>query len=53
MELQYACQRFNNNSLPEFTDQELMTIYLFVMTEQPYFQVKQIYRFAKENMVMG
>ena len=35
MELQYACQRFNNNSPPEFTDQELMSIYLFVMTEQP------------------
>ena len=50
MELQYVCQRFNNNSPPEFTDQELMTIYLFVMTEQPYFQVKQIYRFARENM---
>ena len=27
-----------------------MTIYRLVMTEQPYFQVKQIYRFARENM---
>ena len=50
MELQYTCQRFSNNSLPEFTDQELMTIYLFVMTEQKYFQVKDIHLFAKEYL---
>jgi hypothetical protein len=50
MELQYTCQRFSNNSSPEFTDAELMTIYLFVLTEQKYFQVKDIYLFAKEYM---
>jgi len=50
MELQYTCQRFSNNSSPEFTDEELMTIYLFVMTEQKYYKVKEIYLFAKEYL---
>ena len=50
MKLQYTCQRYSNNSSPEFTDQELMTIYLFVVTQQQYFQVKQIYRFAEEYL---
>jgi hypothetical protein len=27
-ELKYSCQRFSNNSEPDFTDQEIMTIYL-------------------------
>ena len=47
-ELQFTCQRFSNHSAPEFTDAELMTIYLFVMGEVQRFQVKQIHRFAKE-----
>jgi hypothetical protein len=50
MELQYTCQRQSNNSLPEFTDQEVMTIYLFAITEQKYFLVKDIYLFAKEYL---
>ena len=28
-ELKYLCQRFSNNNNPEFTDQEVMTIYLY------------------------
>jgi len=50
MELQYTCQRQSNNSSPEFTDQEVMTIYLFAITEQKYFLVKDIYLFAKEYL---
>jgi len=50
MELQYACQRFSNNSSPEFTDQELMTVYLFAIAEQRCFQVKQIHDFAQEYL---
>jgi hypothetical protein len=50
MELQYTCQRFSNNSTPEFTDQEVMTIYLFATTEQKCFKIKDIYLFAKEYM---
>ena len=48
MELQYVCQRFSNNSSPEFTDAELMTIYIFVMSDQKCFQIKDIHLFAKE-----
>ena len=34
IELQYTCKRHSNNSLPKFTDTELMTIYIFAITEQ-------------------
>jgi hypothetical protein len=46
----HTCQRHSNNSFPEFTDQEVMTIYLFAITEQRCFQVKEIYLFAKEYL---
>jgi len=49
-ELQFTCQRFSNNSTVEFTDAELMTVYLFVINEEQRFQVKQIHRFAKEYL---
>ncbi len=29
-----SCQRFSNNASPEFTDQEIMTIYLFTGVQQ-------------------
>lgn len=45
-ELKYVCQRFSNNSEPEFSDQEVMTIYLFVMHSEKRFKVKQIYDFT-------
>jgi len=50
-ELKYTCQRFSNNSSPEFTDAELMTVYLFVLSEQEYFKLKQIHRFAEEYLL--
>jgi hypothetical protein len=50
MELQYACQRQSNNSSPDFTDQEVITIYLFALTEQKFFQVTDLYLFAKEYL---
>jgi hypothetical protein len=49
-ELKFDCQRFSNNSQPEFTDQEIMTIYLFVGYEQRYFQVNEIHSFAKNYL---
>ena len=49
-ELKYTCQRFSNNASPEFTDAELMTVYLFVLSEQEYFKLKQIHRFAEEYL---
>jgi hypothetical protein len=45
-DLQYSCQRFTNNNNPEFTDQEIMTIYLFVISQEHHYQIKRIHRFA-------
>ena len=45
-ELKYSCQRFTNNNNPVFTDQEIMTIYLFVISQENHYQIKRIYRFA-------
>ena len=45
-ELKYSCQRFTNNNNPGFTDQEIMTIYLFVISQENHYQIKRIYRFA-------
>ena len=49
-ELQYYCERFSNNNKPKFTDQEIMTIYLYVIHHQGHTNVKQIYRFADEYL---
>ena len=49
-ELKYYCQRYSNNSNPAFTDQEIMTIYLFTGHFQKYFRIKDIYNFASEYL---
>jgi hypothetical protein len=49
-ELKYTCQRFSNNSSPEFTYAELITVYLFVLTEQEYVRLNQIPRFGKKYL---
>jgi len=49
-ELQFYCERFSNNNRPEFTDQEIMTIYLYVMHHEGHLKVKQIHRFASEYL---
>jgi hypothetical protein len=49
-ELKYYCQRYSNNCNPAFTDQEIMTIYLFAGHCQKYFQIKDIYNFASEYL---
>lgn len=49
-ELQYYCERFSNNNKPEFTDEEIMTIYLYVMQHEGHTKVKQIHRFASEYL---
>ena len=38
-ELKLYCQRYSNNSNPAFTDQEIMTIYLFARYCQKYFLI--------------
>ena len=47
-ELQFYCERFSNNNEPEFTDQEIMTIYLYTMQHEGHTKVKYIHRFASE-----
>jgi hypothetical protein len=49
-DLQYVCERFSNNNIQELTDQEIMTIYLFAISEEQKFKVKQIHRFANEYL---
>ena len=49
-ELKYYCQRYSNNSNPAFTDQEIMTIYLFAGHCQKYFQIRDIHNFASEYL---
>ena len=49
-ELQYYCERFSNNNKPKFTDQEIMTIFLYVIHHQGHTSIKQIYRFADEYL---
>lgn len=50
-ELKYYCQRYSNNSNPDFTDEEIITIYLFAGHCQKYFQIKDIHSFAKDYLL--
>jgi hypothetical protein len=50
-ELKYLCQRFSNNSEPDFTDQEVLTIYLYVMHIEQILKLKQIHLFAKDHLL--
>lgn len=49
-ELKYYCQRYSNNSNPVFTDQEIITNYLFAGYCQKYLQIKDIHQFASEYL---
>jgi len=49
-ELRNYCERFSNNNQPDFTDQEIMTIYLFCIFEEERFKIKQIYKFAESYL---
>lgn len=50
-QLQFHCQRFSPNNNLEFTDQEVISIYLFSIYEEQKFKVKQIYNFAKDYLL--
>jgi len=50
-ELKYHCERFSNNNQPNFTDQEVITIYLFSVIEEQKFKVKHIYNYAKDYLM--
>jgi hypothetical protein len=46
-ELQFHCQRFTNNNFPKFTDQEVITIYLFCVFVEKRFKLKQMHQFIE------
>ena len=48
--LKTICQRFSNNNEPEFTVQEVMTIYLYVMNGEQRLKIKQIHSFANDYL---
>lgn len=50
-ELKYHCQRFTNNSTPRFTDQEIITIYLFCVGVEKRNKVKQMYEFIQNYLL--
>ena len=49
-ELKYYCERFSNNNMPDFTDEEIMTIYLYVMRYEKHVKIKHIHRFAENYL---
>jgi len=49
-ELQHKCKRYSNNNNPEFTDQEIMTVYLFSVHCEQRFKVKHIHEFASHYL---
>ena len=49
-DLKYCCERFSNNNEPGFSDQEIMTIYLYTIQQEQRFKLKQIHRFANEYL---
>lgn len=49
-ELKFMTQRYTNNDKPEFTDQEIMTLYLFTIQEEQRFSVSQVYSFANNYL---
>lgn len=50
-ELQFCCSRFSNNSSPEFTDQEAMTIYLYCINQEQRMRINQIHSFASDFLL--
>jgi hypothetical protein len=49
-ELKFSCERFSNNSCPAFSDQEIMTVYLFCINQEQRIKIKQIYNFADQYL---
>ncbi len=49
-ELKHLSQRYSNNDEPEFTDQEIMTIYIYAMQQEQRFRISQIHAFADDYL---
>ncbi len=50
-ELKYECQRFSNNNRPDFSDCEVLTLYLYVVSEEKRFHIKAIHDFARRYLL--
>lgn len=48
--LKNLCERFSNNNQPDFTDQEVMTIYLYTMHVEQRLKIKQIHQYASDHL---
>ena len=48
--LAYSVQRFSNNCLPKFTDQEIMTNYLWATLQKQYTK-KDVYKYAVNHLI--
>ena len=48
--LRSACERFSNNNHPAFTDQEVITIYLYAMNIEQRLKIKQIHEYANDHL---
>ena len=48
--LRSLCERFSNNDQPDFTDQEVMTIYLYAMHVEQRLKIKQIHQYASDHL---
>ena len=48
--LAYSVQRFSNNCSPKFTDQEIMTIYLWATLQKQYTK-KDVYKYAVNHLI--
>jgi len=48
--LRWLCERFSNNSEPDFTDVECLTIYIYAIMEEEKFKIKSIHRYAKKYL---
>lgn len=48
--LRSACERFSNNNNPDFTDQEVLTIYLYSMNVEQRLKIKQIHEYASDHL---
>lgn len=46
----WHCQRFSNNSKPNFIDEEILTIYIFFIVEEEKFKIKSIYNFTRRYL---
>ena len=50
-ELCFVCERYSKNDKPEFTDEEILAVYLFSVLHEQRFKIKQIHQFAKDYLI--